>query len=61
MNIDGSATVSITTFRRGLTHLLDRLESGESEKIVVVKNGEPQAVVLTPDAYEKLREGGSDE
>ncbi|HXU00038.1 MAG TPA: type II toxin-antitoxin system prevent-host-death family antitoxin [Polyangia bacterium] len=55
MNIDGAATLSITAFRRGLTHWLDRLERGESDKLVVVKNGQPQAVVLTPAAYEKLK------
>lgn len=55
MNIDGTTTVSITSFRRGLTHWLDKLEKGESEKLVVMKNGEPQAVVLTPAAYKELR------
>lgn len=58
MNIDGTTTISITSFRRGLTHWLDRLEEGKSDKLVVVKNGEPQAVVLTPKAYEELK--GSD-
>lgn len=58
MNIDGTATLSITAFRRELTHWIARLHAGETDKVVVVKNGEPQAVVLTPKAYEELK--GSD-
>lgn len=55
MEFEQSSIVSITTFRRGMTTLLDSLRSGDKEKIVVMKNGEVECVVLTPKQYETLK------
>jgi PHD/YefM family antitoxin component YafN of YafNO toxin-antitoxin module len=54
MKLDTKAMVSMTDFRREMTTMLDQLRREEDGKIVVVKNGEVECVVVTPDTYEKL-------
>ncbi len=54
VEVDSKTMVSMTTFRRGMTTLLDGLREEEDGKIVVVKNGEIECVVVTPETYEKL-------
>lgn len=56
MDFEGASIISVTAFRRGLTTHLDRLKSGATEKIVVIKNGEVECVVMAAPAYERLKE-----
>lgn len=54
MEIKDDEIMNFTDFRRGLTGVADDLSAGKRDKIVVMKNGRLQFVVLTPPKYEEL-------
>lgn len=46
--------VSITDLARSASKLVGKLLSGESERMVVLKNNKPAAVILSPELYQQL-------
>ena len=48
--------MSATTLSKKTASILEALESGEAEKLVILKNNAPKAVLLSIDAYEALEE-----
>jgi len=56
MNIEKNELVSMTTIRRELTDRVDDLQEGRLEKIVITRNGNFEAVLLSVPEYEGLIE-----
>lgn len=54
MKCEEQELVSLTRFRRNLTSVLERLKTGVVPKVVVVKNGHFECVLLTVGEYERL-------
>jgi prevent-host-death family protein len=52
--IDPDEFVSARDASRQLGKLIDRLEAGEVNKLIIVDRNRPRAVVLTIAAYEEL-------
>lgn len=50
-----SILVSFTDARRGLSDLIDRV-ARRHEHVVITRNGEPEAILLSPVEYEALLE-----
>lgn len=48
--------VSVTDLLKGFRTSLEKLSSHQLEKIAVMKNNKPEAVILSIDEYEHLRE-----
>jgi len=55
MEVDSDELIDITSFRRDLTEMLGKLNTGDLDKVVVTKNGKFQCVVVTPDGYDRLK------
>jgi prevent-host-death family protein len=43
---------------RALPQVIDRLESGDAEHVVITRRNKPRAVLLTIERYEQLLSGG---
>lgn len=54
MEVRTDETISVTDIQRKAKEIFDRIESGEQEKYVVLKNNEIAAVLLPADRYEAL-------
>lgn len=48
--------LSATTLSKKTPAILDKLEKGEAEKLIILKNNAPKAVLLSIEAYEALEE-----
>ena len=48
--------ISATTLSKKTSATLDAFEKGETEKMIILKNNEPKAVLLSMDAYEAMEE-----
>ena len=48
--------MSATTLSKKTSATLESLEKGEHEKLIILKNNAPKAVLLSIDAYEALQE-----
>lgn len=48
--------LSVTTLSKKTAATLESLEKGESEKLVILKNNSPKAVLLSMECYEALEE-----
>lgn len=46
--------VSVRDLARTYASLIDRLSGGEVRKLVLMKHGKMEAVVITPEEYERL-------
>jgi len=54
MEVRTSETISVTDIQRRAKDVFDRIESGEQDKYVVLKNNAIAAVLLPADRYEAL-------
>lgn len=54
MEVRTNETISVTDIQRRAKEVFERIESGEQEKYVVLKNNEIAAVLLPADRYEAL-------
>ena len=54
MEVRTDETISVTDIQRKTKEIFERIESGEQEKYVVLKNNEITAVLLPADRYEAL-------
>ncbi len=54
MEIRTSETISVTDIQRRAKDIFDRIENGEQDKYVVLKNNTIAAVLLPADRYEAL-------
>lgn len=54
MEVRTDETISVTDIQRKAKDIFERIESGEQEKYVVLKNNEIAAVLLPADRYEAL-------
>jgi antitoxin StbD len=54
MQIHPDETISATDMQRRAKEIFDRIESGEQEKFVVLRNNEIAAVLLPASRYEAL-------
>ncbi len=48
--------ISATVLSKKTAHTLDSLSSGENEKLIILKNNAPKAILMSVDAYEALQE-----
>lgn len=48
--------MSATTLSKKTSATLEALEKGEAEKLIILKNNAPKAVLLSIDAYEAMEE-----
>jgi PHD/YefM family antitoxin component YafN of YafNO toxin-antitoxin module len=48
--------VSVTDLLKGFKTALHKLSSHEVEKIAIMKNNKPEAVIISVDEYERLKE-----
>lgn len=48
--------ISATNLSKKTSATLDSFENGEAEKLIVMKNNSPKAVLLSMEAYEELEE-----
>ncbi len=48
--------ISATTLSKKTSSTLDALERGEAEELIILKNNQPRAVLLSMAAYESMRE-----
>lgn len=48
--------ISATTLSKKTSLTLDALERGETQKLIILKNNSPRAVLLSMEAYEIMRE-----
>lgn len=48
--------LSATALSKRTSATLDILEKGETEKLIILKNNAPKAVLLSMDAYEAMEE-----
>ncbi len=48
--------ISATTLSKKTSFTLEALERGEAEELIILKNNEPRAVLLSMAAYESMRE-----
>lgn len=48
--------LSATTLSKKTSATLESLEKGESEKLIILKNNAPKAVLLSMECYEALEE-----
>jgi prevent-host-death family protein len=44
---------------RALPKVIDRLESGDAEHVVITRRNKPRAVLLTIERYQQLLSGGA--
>lgn len=54
MEVRTNETISVTDIQRRAKDVFDRIESGEQDKYVVLKNNAIAAVLLAADRYEAL-------
>jgi len=54
MQVETKEMVSAREFRRESSHLVNKLQKGSLEKIVLTHHGRVVAVVLKPEVYEGL-------
>lgn len=54
MEVRTNETISVTDIQRRAKEVFERIESGEQDKYVVLKNNEIAAVLLPADRYEAL-------
>jgi len=54
MEVRTSETISVTDIQRRAKDVFDRIENGEQDKYVVMKNNAIAAVLLPADRYEAL-------
>ena len=54
MEVRTSETISVTDIQRRAKEVFERIERGEQEKFVVLRNNEIAAVLLRADRYEAL-------
>lgn len=54
MEVRTSETISVTDIQRRAKEVFDRIENGEQDKYVVLKNNAIAAVLLPADRYEAL-------
>ncbi len=54
MEVRTSETISVTDIQRRAKDIFDRIEKGEQDKYVVLKNNAIAAVLLPADRYEAL-------
>lgn len=54
MDIRREETISVTDIQRRAKEVFERVERGEQEKFVVLRNNEIAAVLLRADRYEAL-------
>lgn len=59
MKVDNRELVSARDLSRNYSQLIDAIEKGEVEKVVVTKNGKMEAVLIPVAHYEKLIDGAS--
>ncbi len=48
--------LSATTLSKKTAATLDRLENGSTEKLIILKNNSPKAILLSMDAYNAMQE-----
>ncbi len=48
--------LSATNLSKKTAATLDSLENGETDKLIILKNNSPKAVLLSMDAYEIMKE-----
>ena len=48
--------VSATTLSKKTAATLDTLEKGDAEKLIILKNNAPKAILMSIDAYEAMEE-----
>ena len=48
--------ISATTLSKKTSATLEAFERGETEKMIILKNNEPRAVLLSMEAYEAMKE-----
>ncbi len=48
--------ISATTLSKKTASTLDSFEKGETEKLIILKNNTPKAILLSVDAYEAMEE-----
>ncbi len=48
--------ISATTLSRKTSATLEAFDRGETEKMIILKNNEPKAVLLSMEAYEAMKE-----
>ncbi len=48
--------ISATVLSKKTAHTLDSLSSGENEKLIILKNNAPKAILMSVDAYGALQE-----
>ncbi|MCP4751325.1 MAG: type II toxin-antitoxin system Phd/YefM family antitoxin [Proteobacteria bacterium] len=48
--------LSATTLSKKTAATLEALEKGEAEKLIILKNNTPKAILMSIDAYEALEE-----
>ena len=48
--------VSATTLSKKTAATLDALEKGETEKLIILRNNAPKAILMSIDAYEAIEE-----
>jgi len=48
--------ISATTLSKKTSATLEAFEKGETEKMIILKNNEPKAVLLSMEAYEAMEE-----
>lgn len=56
MDIRREETISVTDIQRRAKEVFERIERGEQEKFVVLRNNEIAAVLLRADRYEALKD-----
>lgn len=54
MEVRTNETISVTDIQRRAKEIFERIESGEQEKFVVLRNNEIAAVLLPAERYEAL-------
>lgn len=54
MEVRTNETISVTDIQRRAKEVFERVERGEQEKFVVLRNNEIAAVLLRADRYEAL-------
>lgn len=54
MEVRTNETISVTDIQRRAKEVFERIENGEQDKYVVLKNNEIMAVLLPADRYEAL-------
>ncbi len=48
--------LSVTALSKKTAATLDALEKGEAEKLIILKNNVPKAILMSIDAYEAIEE-----